>query len=109
MSALRIKKVRQNKFPLFSYKDIEPTGFYQFALDPRNVIDELTEKGFELVLKECHSGFKGIKDEAVIFESYLNLIYKSNSAYNVFLKKIISKFGVWLNYGHSCLLIFKRL
>ena len=109
MSALRIKKVRQNKFPLFSYKDIEPTGFYQFALDPRNVIDELTEKGFELVLKECRNGFKGIKDEAVILKPYLNSIYKSNSAYNVFLRKIISKFGEWLNYGHTCLLIFKRL
>jgi ubiquinone/menaquinone biosynthesis C-methylase UbiE len=109
MSALRIKKVRRNLFPLFSHKDTEPAGFYQFALDKENVIDELREKGFELVLKKSRSGFKGIKDESIIFGSYLNSIYKSNSAYNVFLIKIISKIGVWLNYGHTCLLIFKRL
>lgn len=103
MSILRKMKAKINKYKTLTSVKKEPKGFYQFALDPHNVIENVQKRGFKLVLKESRDGLKGIKDEV----KYLNHCLSNIS--NLKLKKIISELGNMLNYGHICLLVFKRL
>jgi ubiquinone/menaquinone biosynthesis C-methylase UbiE len=108
MSSLRKMKAKNNKYNILSIDKTEPSGFYQFALDPVNVINDVQKRGFNLVSKTSRDGFKGIKDEITSLNSSLSLISNSKLKINSLAKKIVSKFGDKLNYGHICLLVFKR-
>ena len=109
MSSLRKMKAKKNKYKTLSSDNIEPRGFYQFALDSENVINDVQKRGFKLVSKKSRDGFKGIKDEINILSSSLNSISNSKLKINLLVKKLISKFGDEFNLGHICLLVFKRL
>jgi SAM-dependent methyltransferase len=108
MSSLRKIKVKNNKYNTLLTGEIEPSGFYQFALDPEQVINDVQKRGFNLVLKESRDGFKGIKDEVNSLRSGLDSLANSQFKINLLFKKILSKCGDKLNYGHICLLVFKR-
>lgn len=62
LSALRRAKARLGRYPRFC-GEAAPDGFYQFALDPRQVAEAAREAGFELLECRPRSGDKGLKDE----------------------------------------------
>ena len=106
ISSLRMKKIKKGEFIDFVERNDEPEEFYQFALDPKKVIDDFITMDFELINKESRDGLKGMKDECHHFKSSLKNLYNSQ---NSFVKKLISKYGDLLNYGHICLIVFKKI
>ena len=65
MSKLRKWKAKRGYFPLLENFSA-PKGFYQFALNPSDVIGVFEERGFHLIGQRRIEGFKGIKDEIPI-------------------------------------------
>lgn len=87
MSVLREKKALTHKYPLWDNKPENIKNFYQFALDPKQVIKDFEAIGFELLEMKPYDGFKGLKDEVGVLKKPMQYIYDSkNILFKVFRK-----------------------
>ena len=107
MNSLRSLKAKMNIYP--EYRQEYEENFYQFALDPKVVIEEFKMRGFELISFKRSNGFKGLKDESPRWLKYLlQKIYDSNNiiskALGFFLDKLISNLC-----GHIAIMVFKKI
>jgi len=105
MSPLRKIRALFNLYPVSSGK--EKGNFYQFALEHKEVIKDLKNKGFILIKKIKFDGIKGFKDEIPLFKSLLQKIYNGKTyplrAMSYFLNLIFTPFA-----SHCILLILKK-
>jgi len=107
MSSLRKLKARKNKYPDWKgeKKDIE--NFYQFALDDKQVINDLKNLGFQLIKKQHLAGIKGLKDEVKAVKKPLQKVFDSRSFIGMATAKIISM--IFNKYSsHSILLVLQK-
>lgn len=74
MNPLRRLKARAGLYPTYE-SQIEPSGFYQFALDHHEVIRDFYKFGFQFVEAKSSSGLKGALGEFGFFSSMLERIY----------------------------------
>jgi len=106
MSKLRKWKAKRGYFPLLESFDA-PKGFYQFALNPSDVVGVFGERGFHLIEQRGISGFKGFKDEIQIPKDVLQRIYDSRlllaSAFRYLIEPALNSWA-----GHMLLLVMKR-
>jgi SAM-dependent methyltransferase len=63
LSPLRRFKIKRNLFDTWSGGEDQPTNFYQFAYDHRQVVKQYETLGFSLVEMVPLDGLKGLKDE----------------------------------------------
>ena len=77
MSPLRVIKARMGVYPISKFDALNDRidRFYQFALAPKKVINDLESSGFTLLEKVPHDGIKGFKDEIALFKPILQKIY----------------------------------
>ncbi len=105
-SLLRRMKARFKMFPLFDEQKFEKEKFYQFALDPKNVVKQFEALGF--VSREVYAldGIKGMKDEVKFLKPVLQYIYNSKLLPMKVLREVINR--VFRKFsGHSVLCIFE--
>jgi ubiquinone/menaquinone biosynthesis C-methylase UbiE len=76
MSPLRNWKARHDQYESF---DGNPSRFYQFALQPRDVISEFEKFGFRFLEARGRGGLKGLKDELRIVRPFLQRVFDSRS------------------------------
>ncbi len=89
MSPLRKTKVRLKKYPEYKESKEMRENFYQFAFDPKDVINNLKNKGFKLIdVKPC-DGVKGLKDEILMLKPLLQPLYDAGSFPVIALKKML--------------------
>ena len=108
MSFLRKWKAKKKIFPVRKGEDNEPEGFYQFALNPDAVKNNLSNLGFVPVHERGLDGLKGLKDEVVLFNKQLQILYDSTSLSSRITKRLVNGLisGIC---GHSILMIFKKI
>lgn len=106
MSMLRKIKVKMNSYPSFDEK-ANLNDFYQFVVDPKNVLKILMQNGFKLVKEKNLSGLKGLKDEISFLKPLLQKIYDGNSIFSkslrIGLELILSRLT-----GHMKLMVFQK-
>ncbi len=104
--------LRKIKAKLGFYDDFNESNnndFYQFCLDPEDVIKNFQSLGLIKVKKTFRDGYKGLKDESPLFlKRYMQKIYDSDNLLAKSLRFTISKFFSWLS-GHSCLIVFRKI
>tara|TARA_Y100000591_G_C21820909_1_gene693549 strand:- start:671 stop:1462 length:792 start_codon:yes stop_codon:yes gene_type:complete len=106
MNILRKTKAKLGLYPIYDNEDKE--NFYQFALDPDQVISQFKDLNFDLISKKRTNGFKGLKDESPRFlKLILQRIYDSDLILNKILSLFISKTTSFF-CGHSILLVLKK-
>lgn len=108
MSAFRRFRARHNAYPPFQ-SEVEPPGFYQFALDAASVTDEFAKYGFVKIYESSMSGFEGIKDEIPMLRTAFNRL-NDYSGRSVILRGIRFVIGRAANLraGHSCILVLQK-
>lgn len=103
--------LRKIKGKLGLYQDFNENkinDFYQFCLDPDDVIKNFQSLGMIKVKKSFRDGYKGLKDESPQFiKGIMQKIYDSNNFLAKSIRFFISKFLSWFT-GHSCLIIFRK-
>jgi SAM-dependent methyltransferase len=108
MSPLRKAKVRLKKY--IEYKESEETrnNFYQFAFDPKGVVNGLKSRGFKLVDVKPRDGIKGLKDEVLILKPLLQHLYDSRSPASNLTKRMLDimlrRFA-----NHVCLFVMQKV
>lgn len=75
MNPLRLLKKKFNCYPT----QLKVEDFYQFLLPPEKVIQDLSLKGFDLVLQKGLDAGKGLKDDVVFVKPFLQKCYNSTS------------------------------
>ena len=108
MSLLRMLKCRMGCFKEFQATD-ELMGFYQFALDERQVIKDLENLSFHLIRKTTFAGLKGFKDEVALFHGIIQrlLDYNGSSIPVKAMRVILDKAFASLGANHMILTIFR--
>tara|TARA_Y100000768_G_scaffold521_1_gene394 strand:+ start:29097 stop:29888 length:792 start_codon:yes stop_codon:yes gene_type:complete len=106
MNILRKIKAKLGLYPI--YNDLDKEYFYQFALDPDQVISQFKDLDFDLISKKRTNGFKGLKDESPKFlKPIFQRIYDSDlifsKLFSLFISKTMSFFC-----GHSIILILRK-
>ena len=108
MSLLRRIKSKFGQYPIFSEKNNDIQNFYQFALNPDDVIKRIECAGFKFIKTTNQGGTKGLKDEVRILKPILQNISNSKSLpsklINYFIGLICSPFA-----GHVKYMVFKKL
>jgi SAM-dependent methyltransferase len=108
MSPIRRFRARRGRYPAFQ-SSVEPTAFYQFALDPTVVVADFGRFGFENRYQSSMSGLEGIKDEVSFLEKPLTWLHDYTGR-SVFLRGVrfvvgrIATFGA----GHTCILVLQK-
>ncbi len=105
-SSLRSLKARRGQYPNFDENNFEKEKFYQFALDPKNVVKQFEALGF--ISREVYAldGIKGMKDEVKFLKPLLQYIYNSKLLPMKVLREVINR--VFRKFsGHSTLCIFE--
>ncbi len=106
MNILRKIKVKLGLYSIYDDQDKE--NFYQFALDPDQVISRFKNLDFELISKKRNNGFKGLKDESPKFlKLILQRIYDSDLMVSKLFSVLISKTTSFF-CGHSIILVLKK-
>jgi len=108
LSPLRKVKVRLKKY--IEYKESEEMreNFYQFAFDPKDVINDLKSRGFKLIDVKPYDGVKGLKDEVLILKPFLQHLYdKKNRSSNLVKKALDIIFRHFAN--HICLFVMQKV
>ncbi len=79
--------------------------FYQFMLNPTDVIKDLEKTGFKLIVSKNYDGIKGFKDETVLFRKTLQDIYDGKKMQKIrpFLLNFLAPFA-----GHVKFMILKK-
>ena len=109
MSWLRRLKTYFNFYEEWNGSSIFPSelDFYQFALDPKRVIQSFVDMGFSLISKKQISGIKGFKDEVLLVKPALQKLYDSKSKISLVMKKLLEPvLGFWA--GHMTLFVLEK-
>ncbi|MEK9570822.1 MAG: class I SAM-dependent methyltransferase [Paracoccaceae bacterium] len=107
MSPLRKYLSRKGRYPIWEGKALNVEAFYQFALDPGQIISDFESAGFELCEMKPYGGLKGLKDEVPILKPFLQPIFDHQ---NVFVK-VIKKLLDYLFQpfaAHTTLFVFRK-
>lgn len=108
MSPLRKLKAKLGLYPTLKNPEVEPIGFYQYALNHKKVVQYFENLGFKCLKQKPFEGFKGTKEESFpLLKSILQKIYNNKS----FICKIIDfglSHGLAPTNGHAVLLILKK-
>ncbi len=108
MSPLRKLKAKLGMYPILENPDVEPAGFYQYALNQKQTIQYFENLGFECVDKRPFEGFKGFKEESSPrLKSFLQKIYDCKSFPCKIIDYLLSH-GLAPISGHTILIIFKK-
>lgn len=108
MSWLRRKKAKLGKYPEYEASGKERENFYQFAFDPKDVINDLKSRGFELVDVKPRGGIKGFKDEVLILKPLLQQLYDKENRSSYYVKKILD--AVLKRFAnHMCLFVMRKV
>jgi SAM-dependent methyltransferase len=92
MSWLRRFKAKLNIYPLWRKEKKYIDEFYQFALHPQTVENDLEAIGFKVVKTSPYDGFKGLKDEVKILKPIMQYIYDSNNIILKIIKRVVDVF-----------------
>ena len=107
MSPLRKFKARKGFYKALDKSKIDVKSFYQFILDEREVIKDLSANGFRLIQRLPSDATKGLKDEIFFLKPILQRIYNSQiilaKGIRFLISLLFSKFA-----GHSILLVFQK-
>jgi SAM-dependent methyltransferase len=107
ISPLRKAKIRRKKY--LEYKESKEIreNFYQFAFDPKIVVNDLKNRGFKLVDMKPHDGIKGLKDEVLILKPFLQYLYDKENRASNWVKRILDivlrRFA-----NHICLFVMRK-
>ena len=97
MSPLRNMKAKMRFYPVSSAQQLEyqRNTFYQFALDWRQVVQDLHDYGFYVREKWSFDGIKGFKDEVFWSKPFLQPIYdgKKYKRLRVYLDRFLNGFA----------------
>ena len=108
ISPLRKLKGRLGLYPIWHKSKQEVEHFYQFAFDPKNVIDDLVNIGFGLSEIKPYDGIKGLKDEVSVLQPILQYLYDNNNISARVIRKItniiIRRFS-----NHMCLFVMQKV
>lgn len=108
MSVLRNIKAKRGNYPEITDYTSVKDDFYQFALNPTNVIKDFKNIGFQLISKQPRSGLKGLKDEVEFLQPILQKLYNSRSIFSlgckVAIDLLVKRFS-----NHITLFIFKKM
>lgn len=108
MSPLRKAKVRGRKYP--EYKESKETreNFYQFAFDPKDVINNFKSRGFKLIDVKPYDGIKGLKDEVLTLKPFLQYLYDKKNSVSNLVKRILD---IVLRHftNHMCLFVMRKV
>lgn len=107
ISPLRQIKITLNHYPTQSHHSIISKDFYQYMYSQEEIIQEFTNRDFNLVKTRLQSGLKGLKDEISILKPLLQKIYNGNHLINRIAKHFFEKGLSWFS-GHSRLFIFQK-
>jgi SAM-dependent methyltransferase len=108
MSLLRKLKAYLHYYPQKDTQGSLNDGFYQFALDPSQVVQQMEAKGFKVESSISLGGMKGLKDEITLFKPFLQKIYDSKNKVAVIVRKLIDISFSWFT-GHSHVLVLKKV
>ena len=108
VSPLRRFKIRYDKYQPYMETSINRNAFYQFALDPKEVIRTFEKKGFKLIKQSFISGFKGLSEDVSVLTSLFRFIdKKSNRLPYKIIRKLIDVVCSPVA-GHSSFYVFKK-
>jgi len=109
MSPLRRLKARLGLYPVREFFS-EPKGFYQFALSEREVIEKMSEYGFNFLKAYPSSGVKGILGECGVVSDALERLYYYNGTSLLIrgLRRCCDIGLTILGSAHIILLVFQR-
>ena len=109
MNPLRRLKARAGLYPTCE-SQIEPSGFYQFALDYRTVIRDFSKFGFQFIEAKSSSGLKGALGEFGIFSSMLERLYyyPGSSICIRGIRKCLETLFCAFGTGHSIQIVFRK-
>lgn len=107
LSLKRKKNIREGKYPIWTPQSETPENFFQFALDDKNVIKEVEEFSFKLVISKKLSGLSGARDESGFFFPLIDRFYNSKLRVIKPFKTILS-FILTYYYSNSNLLVFRK-
>jgi hypothetical protein len=87
MSLLRKLKARLGKHPQYIESEEMVKRFYQFVLDPKKVIRNFSDKGFELLAAKKIDGFYGISNEIDALKKVFHYLHSDkNSSKGIFIR-----------------------
>lgn len=107
MSKLRKYKASKGKYPIWEEENGLIDDFYQFALDPDQVIKDIEAVGFTLLEQNPYDGFKGLKDEVPFLKRPLQYVYDSQ---NIIMKVFRKTIDILIKRytSHMTLFVFKK-
>ena len=106
-SLLRKIKAMLGVYPDFKNYNTN-NNFYQFALDPIKVKENIEKFGFKLEKSLSIGGMKGLKDEVGFIKPVMQKIYDSNNKFAIILRKFIDIVFSWFS-GHTHVFVFKKI
>lgn len=104
MSVARKRLVRN--LPLVCEDDM--ADFYQYALDPDEVISDIKRLGFSLIATKKRNGIKGFIE--VHKSEFMEKLYsdKTPSLIHRVIKRLLGDFLAWIGFRHSIELVFRK-
>jgi SAM-dependent methyltransferase len=108
MSPIRKLVARSGGYPVLHVPE-EPSGFYQFALNPRRVVADFEELGFRRRYQTSMSGLQGLKDEFGILGRPLKALFEYGGRSIILrgIRAFIDRLAP-LGAGHSCVLVLQK-
>ena len=107
MSPLRKFLSRKGKYPLWEGNEVDVTNFYQFALDPDQIVSDFENAGFELCEMKPYGGLKGLKDEVPILKPFLQPIFDNQNILVKAFKKLLD-YAFQPFAAHTTLFVFQK-
>ncbi len=107
MSWLRNFKAQKGMYPKYTECVESIDNFYQFALDPQDVIARFEKHGFKLIKHKYLNTIKGLKDEISCIQKPLQILYDSSLLPARVVRKAI---GSVVKYfaAHASFYVFKK-
>lgn len=91
-----------------SFKSDNHEGFYQFALNGKDVQKNVEKYNFKLVQSISIGGMKGLKDEISFIQKPLQKVYDSKSILSIIVRKSVDICLSWFS-GHTKVMVFKKI
>lgn len=107
MSFLRRLKVFLKRYP-FWQGELGKDNFYEFIFSAKNVRQDISSYGFHLCYQRSFDAIKGLKDETVLFRSFLVKIYRRKDIVAKVFRYVFSKLFSSLT-GHAKLMVFQKI
>ena len=107
MSWLRRRKARRGAYPPWQAAKDNLQIFYQFALEPKQVVHQAEESGFELISREQRDGLRGLKVESPRLKKPLDSLTRAPGRAGELARRTLELvLKAWA--GHSCQMIFRK-